>query len=142
MSIQVNWPASKSTQGETCESLYLSILLLTHARKAWNWGVRLFDISCSCRSSICLRPGHAAFKLPALCLRAALDELALHVPLTSAQDDVTPHHAALEEAVLLSTAVEGELDARFVQLCCPQLNSTLQVCEQLQVNQILGIVSK
>ena len=80
-----------------------------------------------CRASSCLRPGHAAFRLPALCLRAALDELAQHVPLSAAPDGVTLQDAALEEAVRLSMAIEGELDARFVQLCCPQLTA-LKVC--------------
>ena len=85
------------------------------------------DVPFLCRSSSCLRPGHATFKLAALCVRAVLDEMALHVPLSSAQDDSALHHAALEEALLSSTAIEGELDARFVQLCCPQLTTALQV---------------
>ena len=81
-----------------------------------------------CRASSCLRPGHATFRLPALCMRAALDELAQHVPLSAAPDGVALQDAALKEAVLSSIAIEGELDARFVQLCCPQL-SALQVCQ-------------
>lgn len=82
-----------------------------------------------CRASSCLRPGRAAFGLPALCMRAALDEMALHVPLSAGPDGATLQDAALEEAVLLSIAIEGELDARFVQLCCPRL-SALQVCQR------------
>ena len=85
-----------------------------------------------CRSSRCLRPGHTAFKLAALCMRAMLDELALHVPLSVARDGMPSHDAALEEAVLSSVAIEGELDARFVQLCCPQLTTALQVCHDAQ----------
>ena len=85
------------------------------------------DIQLLCRASSSLRPGHAAFTLPALCMRAVLDELAQHVPLSSAQDDMTSREAQSEELTLSSIAVEGELDARFVQLCCPQLTSALQV---------------
>ena len=80
-----------------------------------------------CRGSSCLRPGHAGFGQPALCMRALLDELALHVPLTPAEGQVAADSAAAEEAAQRSTAIEGELDARFVQLCCPQLGQALQV---------------
>ena len=74
-----------------------------------------------------MRPGHASFRLPALCMRALLDELALHVPLTPAEGQVAADSAAADEAAQRSTAIEGELDARFVQLCCPQLGQALQV---------------
>lgn len=84
------------------------------------------------RGSSCLRPGHAAFTLPALCMRAVLDELAQHVPLSPAQDDVTLRKAQSEELALASIAIEGELDARFVQLCCPQLTTALQVHQHPQ----------
>lgn len=63
-------------------------------------------------------------------MRAALDELAQHVPLMSAGDSAAMGEAAEGEAVRLSIAVEGELDQRFVQLCCPQLNQALQVLLQ------------
>ena len=80
-----------------------------------------------CRASSCLRPGHAAFKLPALCMRAVLDELAQHVPHNAPQDGASLHDAALDKAVLSSVAIEGELDARFLQMCCLQLSTALQV---------------
>ena len=80
-----------------------------------------------CRGSSCLRPGHAGFGLPALCMRALLDELALHVPLKPAEGHVAADSAAADEAAQRSTAVGRELDARFVQLCCPQLGQALQV---------------
>ncbi len=89
------------------------------------------DVLLPCRASNCLRPGHAAFTLPALCMRAALDELAQHVPLSSAQDGITSSEARSEELALSSIAFEGELDARFVQLCCPQLTTALQVHQHL-----------
>ena len=63
-------------------------------------------------------------------MRAALDELAQHVLLISAGVSAAMDEAAVGEAVRLSIAVEGELDQRFVQLCCPQLNQALQVLLQ------------
>ena len=88
------------------------------------------------RGSSCLRPGHAGFGLPALCMRALLDELALHVPLTPAEGQLAADSAAADEAAQRSTAVEGELDARFVQLCCPQLGQALQVHADAELGSI------
>lgn len=71
-------------------------------------------------------------------MRALLDELALHVPLTPVEHDSAPDGSNLEKAVRLSVDIEGELDARLVQLCCPQLNQALQVGFSLLLRGLLS----
>ena len=84
-----------------------------------------------------LRPCHAAFGPAALCLRCLLDELLQRLPAPAPRqpccadgvdDEVDGCAGAAERGVVL----EGELDARFLQLCCPGLEAARQALQRVR----------
>lgn len=85
-----------------------------------------------------LRPTCASFSPAALCLRCLLDEVLQQLPPAAAGVEL-PRAGAGEPdeaagwggAAERSAALEGELDVRFLLLCCPGLEAARQALQQV-----------